>query len=256
MNSDGYNLLIVEDEGLIRKNLIKKIEKLNMNVNIVGEAEDGDTALEFINKNPPSIVLTDIQMPCKNGIELSRELHILFPQIKIVIITGFSEFSYAQQAIAYNVKGFLLKPVSEIQLEQLFIKLILELDNETNNSSKKCLRPPTNLSKEDIANYIEMYILENFTKQISISDIADNIGFNIDYISHTFKKHKKISPIQFLTKLRINYAKQLLKNNLDIDIYTVGVMTGYSEQAYFSRVFKKHTGVYPSAFRSNSISKV
>lgn len=65
-----------------------------------------------------------------NGLELSRVLHASYPSIKILIISGYNEFTLAQEAIEYQVKGFLLKPIRQEQLEQALTKLLIELDSE------------------------------------------------------------------------------------------------------------------------------
>ena len=82
----------------------------------MGDCENGRQAAEFIQENPVDIVLTDILMPYMDGMELSHFLHDNYPDIVIVIFSGFGEFEYAKKAIQYNVSEYLLKPVTAMEL--------------------------------------------------------------------------------------------------------------------------------------------
>ncbi len=125
-----YDVVVAEDELLILENLVKKINAMPLPFCVKGAFEDGDSALEFIKTNHVDLVITDIKMPFMNGLELSRVLHSSFPSIKILIISGYNEFTLAQEAIEYQVKGFLLKPIKQEQLEQALTKLLIELDSD------------------------------------------------------------------------------------------------------------------------------
>jgi len=98
-NIQNYKYMVVEDERLIRKNLIKKIESLNLPLTLIGEASNGVDAIQLINQNCPELVITDIRMPQCDGLELVRYLHKNHPAIKKIILSGFDDFSYAQAAI-------------------------------------------------------------------------------------------------------------------------------------------------------------
>ena len=120
-----YDVVVAEDELLILENLVKKINSMSLPFCVKGAFEDGDSALEFIKTNHVDLVITDIKMPFMNGLELSRVLHASYPSIKILIISGYNEFTLAQEAIEYQVKGFLLKPIRQEQLEQALTKLLI-----------------------------------------------------------------------------------------------------------------------------------
>lgn len=248
----NFKVLIVEDECLIRENLIQKIEEMNMEFEVVGYAEDGQSALDLVRKHCPDLVITDIKMPVMDGLELAKQLHSSYRFIKILIISGYSEFEFARKAIEYDVRGFLLKPINKEKLEQALTKVLIELNKDAESLNSIALENAKSMSKEQIIDCVEHYIKENFKTEIRISDIADYMGFTPDYISHLFKKHKRESPIKYLTTLRINYAKQLLINNPELDVGVIGEMAGYSDPTYFSKVFRKQVGVYPSQYRKGT----
>jgi two-component system response regulator YesN len=107
------NLLIVEDQTFFRKGIRKMIEDHAIGWKVVGEAETGSEALEFIAEQQPDLVLTDIRMPGMDGIELAEHIHRNQLDIDIIILTGFEDFKYAQAALRYGASDFLLKPCNE-----------------------------------------------------------------------------------------------------------------------------------------------
>ena len=112
-----------------------------------------------------------------------------------------------------------------------------------------------NMSKEEIVSCIEKYLQENFRKQITMGEISDRLGFAPDYLSHLFKKYHNESPIRYLTNLRIHYARQLLIRHPELEVSIIGEMSGYPDPVYFSKVFKKNTGIWPSQYRSEKGAK-
>lgn len=247
-----YKVIVVEDEILLCENLVKKINDLNENFQVIAAAEDGESALNLIEKHLPHLVITDIKMPIMDGLELCKELHSFYPSIQLLIVSGYNEFELAQRAIEYGVKGFLLKPVTTQKLEAAIRKIKILLDSQKEEVSAFSSENTKIMSKVQIADCVEQYLKANFSKQISLGDISEKMGFSADYLSHLYKKEKNLSPIKYLTMLRINHAKHLLLNYPELDIETVGQMSGYPDPVYFSKAFKKHTGVYPSQFAKNN----
>ena len=122
-----FKLVIVEDEDNIRHSLECFIPWEQLGFCVVGTFSDGSDALEYLKANPCDVVLTDILMRRMSGLELSRALYELLPQIKVVILSGHSDFAYAQQAIEYKVAHYLVKPVDEDELIAVFKNLADQL---------------------------------------------------------------------------------------------------------------------------------
>ncbi len=125
-----FKLVIVEDEDNIRHSLECFIPWEQMGFCVVGAFSDGSDALAYLKENPCDVVLTDILMRRMSGLELSRALHELLPQIKVVILSGHSDFAYAQQAIEYKVAHYLVKPVDEDELITVFKSLADQLTEQ------------------------------------------------------------------------------------------------------------------------------
>lgn len=125
-----YKLLIVDDEEEVRKGIIQKIDWSRSNFVIAGEAENGREALELIEESIPDVVITDITMPLMDGLGLAKIIHDSYPTVKTVILTGYDDFKFAQQAIKYGVADYILKPVLPEDIEELLGKLKDRIDAE------------------------------------------------------------------------------------------------------------------------------
>jgi DNA-binding NarL/FixJ family response regulator len=108
-------LLLVDDENLIRRGL-KALLKLEPDLEIVGEAENGQVALSLVESLHPDVVLMDIRMPIMDGVAATREMGQNFPQTKVLILTTFADEEYVTQALRYGASGYLLKDTPSDEL--------------------------------------------------------------------------------------------------------------------------------------------
>ncbi|MGV8981345.1 response regulator transcription factor [Clostridium sp.] len=122
-----YKLLIADDEARIRRGLRNALDWNELNIEVVGEAEDGEIALEQIEKLNPDLMFLDICMPFLNGLELIEKLNKIGPNCIIIIITGHDEFEYMHEALKLKVFDYLLKPVQKEQLRATANKAIQEI---------------------------------------------------------------------------------------------------------------------------------
>ncbi len=117
-----YTIVIADDERTIRKSLIHKVDWEAIGFQVVGEAENGIEALELVEKLEPDLLLSDIKMPFVTGIELARQVREVRPMTQIAFLSGYDDFTFAQQAIQYNIISYMLKPIT---LEKITEELIL-----------------------------------------------------------------------------------------------------------------------------------
>lgn len=123
-----YKVFLVEDEVVVREGIKNKIDWKSNGYEFCGEASDGELAYPLIQKLKPDIVITDIKMPFMDGLELSQLIKKEMPQIEIIILSGFSEFEYAQKAISLGVAQFLSKPINSEELLAEIGKVARKLD--------------------------------------------------------------------------------------------------------------------------------
>lgn len=125
-----YQLVIVEDEALTREGLCHHFPWEQLGFEVAGAFPNGEEALAFVREHPCDAVITDIMMGQMNGLELAAEIKAFSPRTKVVILTGYSDFSYTQQAIRSQVSEYLVKPIDDDELTACFDKLRRQLDAE------------------------------------------------------------------------------------------------------------------------------
>ncbi|MFI3214695.1 MAG: response regulator [Eubacteriales bacterium] len=130
-------IFIVEDELILLNSLSKKISDLNSDYKIVGTATNATDAISQIPQVMPDVVLTDIRMPGKDGLELINTLKPLFPSLLFVIISGYSDFTYAKRAISLSVVDYLLKPINMNDLRKCLETCIKKIENKKDSNHYK-----------------------------------------------------------------------------------------------------------------------
>ena len=130
-----YSVFLVEDEIVIRDGLKASFPWEQYGFAYVGDAADGEVALPLIRQTKPDVLITDIRMPFMDGISLSKMIKKELPNTRIIIISGFDDFSYAQEAISIGVDNYLLKPITKDKLGDVMsdAKSKLDKENERDN---------------------------------------------------------------------------------------------------------------------------
>lgn len=131
-----YTVVIAEDEKLIRNGIAESIDWDSLDATVVGLAKNGKEASHLILEKEPDILITDIQMSGGDGLELIRDVNRIRPDIKVIIISGYNSFSYAQQAIQLGVKDYILKPVNIEELQEILGKLIRTIEEERTHKNE------------------------------------------------------------------------------------------------------------------------
>ena len=132
-----YTIVIADDETELREALIRRIDWDSVGFQVVGEAENGIEALELVEKLEPDLLLTDVRMPFKSGIELAREVREIRPTMQIAFLSGYDDFSYAQKAIQYNIISYMLKPISAEELTEELKKIRKKIDEKFEEFTKQ-----------------------------------------------------------------------------------------------------------------------
>lgn len=144
-------VIVVDDEVVIREGIIHSIDWSKYGIEMAGEASNGKEAINLTEEIKPDIIITDIRMPVMDGLELAKSL--VGTNIKIIILTGYDEFEYAQKAIKYRVSEFILKPVGADELVRVVLKLQEEIlkekkKEEDRNSYEKIIKENIPVIKE------------------------------------------------------------------------------------------------------------
>lgn len=127
---ETYRVLLVDDEEEVRRAIAKKLDWAALGFSVVGEASNGEEALELLDTAQPDVIMTDIKMPFMDGLTLCRLAKKRLPGVKVAIFSGFDEFEYAKEAIKLEVEEYVLKPINAQELAQVFKRLYNTLQAE------------------------------------------------------------------------------------------------------------------------------
>lgn len=125
-----YKVLLVDDEALIREAISENTKWNELGFELIGTCKNGKEAADFIQKNPPDLLITDIYMPRMDGIELTEYVYNNYRDMKVVIISGYDEFEYAKKAVKYQVKEYILKPITPRELAEILTNIRKDMDEE------------------------------------------------------------------------------------------------------------------------------
>ena len=176
------NVLIADDEKKVCQLILHLIDWETFGLEVVGIVNDGQSAYDFICKHRPDIVITDIRMPNYNGIELIQKVKEQNPDIYFIIISGYSHFEYAQNAIKYGVEDYLLKPLKKKELQATLNKIIEKRSVMTTITSK-------NEKLESLVRTAEEKVRKNLLAEMLINPNRVELLFNREIINKEYNCH-------------------------------------------------------------------
>lgn len=255
-------IVVVEDETLVKKGLILTTDWQKYGCEVVGEASNGLEGKEAIARLKPDIVITDVRMPGLDGIGMIMQAKADGLKPEFIIISGYSEFEYARQAVKLGVRDFLIKPIDDEDLDRALLNTceavrdkqrIDKIQNKMDDisDSRVMLFKEYLFDEEKADDYVTRavrHISLNYQKDISVKSVADSLFISESYLSRLFKNTVGQTFGDYLTYYRIKKACELLRRP-DGKIYEVANLIGYRDQRYFSAIFKKLVGVTPKEFR-------
>ncbi|MCY1713751.1 response regulator transcription factor [Caproiciproducens galactitolivorans] len=253
-----YKVLLVEDEDIIRKGLMFMMNWAEYGCTIVSEAVNGKDGLDKIAGFRPDIVITDVKMPFLDGIEMLKK-SIEEYGFEAIILSGYSEFDYAKEAVSLGVTEYLLKPLDMDLLGKALKKTAAKIaekgEIEAFRRSRKiaaetdillagmaCRNHQSKYGKEMLD-----YIDRHYCEKISISDLCGRLNVSVTYLNAKFKEETNYTFNDFLNRYRIVRAVKMLKDS-DMKVYEIAEAVGFQDYKYFIQVFKKYIGCSPIKF--------
>ncbi|AEE97269.1 response regulator transcription factor [Mahella australiensis] len=251
-----YRVLFVDDEPWALVGMRKIFNWDDMGYKIIGETTDSEEAYEIIYKENPDVVFTDIRMPGLSGIELIKKVRAKAMDTVFIIVSGFAEFSYAQEALREGAFDYVLKPLQSQEIYRVLEKLTVYLrkkarDKETylaklSDEADSVLQAIENKGFKELLEYVN----KNFDKPLYLKELADKFYINFTYCSELFKKTTGKTFSEYINYLRINKAMHLLQTT-SMTVEEVCMESGYKDYCYFNKVFKKYTGDTPAKYKKN-----
>ena len=241
-----YNLLIADDEVQSRDTLASCFPWDMVGFRVTGQASDGREALEFLKTHTVHAVLCDIRMPVMDGIELARTLYEngKDDMPAIIFLSGYRDFSYAQQALKYNVYSYIVKPARYHELSETFTALKAGIDRKmADRKDGSGAEPPG----DPVTERITAYIQQNY-RTATLTEAAELLRMNASYVSQLFKEKTGCNFSDYLMEVRMKKAAELLKSP-DTMVYDVSNQVGYISPKNFARAFRGYFGKTPKEYR-------
>lgn len=241
----GVKLLIADDEDIIRNGIAKYVQLHTDRFEKVLLADNGETALEMIMRYRPEVILLDIQMPKKDGIEILKDMKNGEITSEVVILSGHDEFKYAQQAVRYGARDYLLKPVRSADI----LRMLLEIADGVEGVEFHAEEPKENDGdRYKIVERAKEYVKEHYFENLTLNTVAEKVGITPGYLSTLFNKTETGGFVDYLNQVRIEIACMYLKQNY-FKVYEIAYKVGFRDEKYFTKVFRKMVGMSPSEYR-------
>lgn len=250
------SVLIVDDEPVVCEGMRQLIDWNSYGFQVCATAGNGQEALELQLKEHYDLIITDLKMPAMGGIELIRKLWELNERCKVVIISAYGEFSFAQAAMQYGVRYYLLKPVDENVLCGYLSRIAEELSagEQEEKPDQKMMEHQYNMCTNGVITEIRRYINDHYSEPLTLNSISKVYNFSPVYIGRLFKKEMGCSFNEYLNHCRINVAKKYICEG-KLMIYEIGEKVGYKDSNYFYKCFKNNTGLTPKEYKSKMQKK-
>lgn len=236
------HMVIADDEQIIREGLRDLFPWEELGISVVFLAANGQEALEYMNDHETALLIADIRMPVMDGLALAQEVRQSHPQVKMILLSAYTDFEYARRALRLGVCRYVTKPVDYQELLDTVRQLIAETEHQHS------LQPPVPYQGyyPELAGKISLYIQENMAGA-TLSGAAERVGLSPNYISQILKQVYQETFSQHLLSSRMKEARQLLESGSSVT--DAANLVGYASSRRFHEAFTRYWGVTPAACR-------
>jgi YesN/AraC family two-component response regulator len=169
------------------------------------------------------------------------------------VVSSYDDYEYVRETFLHKIEDYLLKPVQPLKFKKILEHIEEKLVNCSTDSfsveKESVKQRAVKTSTENLILEIENYLKEHLEEDNSMVKICKKFNISQPYLSKIFKKYKRCTYNDFLNQLKIEKAKKLLEEREDLLIGSIATLSGYTDQFYFSKVFKGNVGVTPTEFR-------
>lgn len=241
-----YKVVLIDDEYIIVEGLRRVVKWADYGCQVAGTAEDGAQGAELIRREKPDILFTDICMPGTDGLTMLAALRSEFPDMQVTVLSGYSDFSYAKEAIRLGVTRYLLKPSKMDEINEALAAMTAKLKPQPQAETEATEEAQAG---SFIVRRAMAFMEKHFAEKLTLQDVADHCYVSPWHLSKLLNRDSGKSFYDILNTLRIAEAKKLLANP-QCRIGDISEAVGYVDTAHFSRVFKKLEGISANEYRN------
>lgn len=238
-------VMAADDEAYVRDALRQLVPWKELGCELSGIVCNGQELIDEMEQAHPDIVITDIRMPLLDGLEVCRYVHDRCPEAQVIILSAYSDFSYARTALRYGACEYVLKLDLVEELPRAVEKAVRLLDRQNREVMEGV---PEQESPAALYDRMVRYVERNYRQNITLQEMAEQLHASQSYLSRLYKNCSGINLFDDILRRRIDKAKEcLLASNWKVQ--DVAAYVGFEDAGYFSRVFKKQVGMSPKEFR-------
>lgn len=254
-----FKCIIADDEEAARTAIRMLVDWNSYGIELYAEAEDGDNFMELLEQENPDLAVIDMKMPGICGDQLIHAINTGHQRTQIIVCSGFNDFEYLRAAILNNVVDYLLKPIDPEELNKAVGRAVQKLQQEREEKGEiRTLHFPDRIvrihykelqqEQEQIYRMVR-YMEENYMEKVTLNTLSESFFWSKEYISKRFKEVTGCSVAEYLTYIRIDRCKELLKENVKLSVI-IGE-TGFSDESHLVKMFKKYVGMGPSEYKKH-----
>ena len=238
-------VMIVEDEPNAMDRYSVYITAYNSAFNLVAQATTYAQANQLFHQTIPDVIFTDVMIPGKSGLTFLEEIRRTGWEGLAIVISGYGDFSYAQQAIKLSVFDYLLKPVFQKDMEQVLDKILSIMERHP--------PVPKHLKNSSLPVFVQkaiLYIEMNYNREITLKEAADFANVSPTYLCSIFSKKCHMTFVEYLHLYRSKLAAKYLTET-DLTLDEIADRVGFGDSSYLNRCFKKQYKISPGCYRKN-----
>lgn len=260
-------LMIVDDEQQVRRGMRLLLERADLPIESIREASNGLEAVEIARTFSPDLTLLDIKMPILDGLQAAERIREILPQARIVVLTAYADFTYAQQMLRLGAMDYILKPCSADELLEIVRRVIKQKTSaeaaarqnkvsegggdtvgaSDEDRAMKQIIAGRKLNRQGAILAAKKYVAENCQQPLTLKEVADYLNISPWHLSHIFRQETDLNFREYLLRARIETAKRLLVES-HLIVSEVARQVGYSEPGHFTQAFKRIVGMTPRQF--------
>lgn len=242
-------VMIVDDEPSALDRYSDYVNGCGLGFTVVATCSAAQPAIEQLRTVNPDVVLTDIRMPGKNGLQMIDEMRTGGWNGYAVVISGHDDFEFAREAMRLQMVDYLLKPIFPDDM----IALLERLQQKGFRSPAPEVGLLPDVDWERLPSFIRKavdYARNNYESHLSLTEAADHACVNPTYLSTAFSQHCGVSFVEFGHRIRVQAAGELLRDT-DLTLADVAERVGCTDASHLNRLFRKVTGETPGRFRTH-----
>lgn len=249
------NLLIVDDEQIAIDGIMLDMDFQKYGIAQVFTANSMQQAQAIIQVQQVDIILCDIEMPNGSGLELMEWLNRQGIKAVKIILTCHGDFSFAQQALRLQCMDYVLKPAMPEDLDRVMDKAVKQVrqqasDGKIRRMGEQYVQKIAGDQKDEISavEKTRQYIVSHVEEELTVEHLASMVYVTPNYLTRCFNKKYGKTVLEYITDHRMSLAEELLKST-NLSVTMVSAKVGYPNYAYFTKQFKRYSGLTPRQYR-------